>query len=126
MTTLPIDLSQIPYFLIVFYAALPALVFFVMGSFWARIYMIFSSLLGAMAAYAAPIGFLQLLIPPVIPSFVTNQIMGMAAGILQYGLLIFAAIIFFVLALLQHAILKLLEWSHWRGEHRHDSYGERD
>jgi hypothetical protein len=121
-----IDFSQIPYFLLIFYVALPAFVFYFLGSFWARVYMIFSALFGAMAAYAAPIGFVELLIPPVIPPFVANELTGLAAGILQYGLLLFAGIIFFVLALLQHALFKLLEWSHWRGEHRHDSYGERD
>jgi len=123
---IPLDLSQVPYFLLVFYVALPAVVFFIMGSFWARVYMIFSSLLGAMAAYASPLSFIELIIPPVIPQFVANQLVGLAAAILQYGLLIFVGIIFFVLLLLQHGIIKLLEWSQWRGMHRHDSYGERD
>ena len=126
MSGILIDFSQIPYFLLIFYVALPVLVYFTLGSFWARVYLIFSSLLGAMAAYAAPIGFVELLIPPVIPPFVTQQLIALASAILQEGLLIFAAVVFFVLALLQHAILKLLEWTHWRGMHRESGYGDRD
>lgn len=124
MADITFSFAYIPWFLVIFYALIPAAVYMFLGPFMARVYMIFSSFLGAIAAYAAPLGFLDQIIPPVIPPWVTQQLMGMASAILQYGLLIYAAAIFVVLFLLQHAIVKILDWTHWRGAHRHDDYGD--
>jgi hypothetical protein len=80
-----LDLAHIPYFFLIFYVILPVVVYWLVGSFWVRIYMVISSALGAMLAYAMPIGFIDLVMPDVIPESFQQQFIGLAESVLKHG-----------------------------------------
>lgn len=109
-----LDLSQIPVFFILFYIIFPVAVFFFFGKFWATIYMLVSSALGAIAAAAMPLAFIDLIIPDLLETF-REQFVSLAEAVLKYGSMIFAGIVFFLLLLLQHAIVRLVEATGWIG-----------
>jgi len=106
--------SQIPIFFIIFYIIFPVVVFFFFGKFWATIYMLISSALGAMVAAAMPLAFIDIVIPDIIEPY-KQYFIGVAEGVLKYGIMLFAGIVFFLLMLLQHAIVRLVEATGWIG-----------
>jgi len=109
-----LDPSQIPIFFIIFYIIFPVVVFFFFGKFWATIYMLISSALGAMVAAAMPLAFIDIVIPDIIEPY-KQYFIGVAEGVLKYGTMLFAGIVFFLLMLLQHAIVRLVEATGWIG-----------
>ncbi|MEM5798112.1 MAG: hypothetical protein QXG26_01795 [Candidatus Aenigmatarchaeota archaeon] len=113
-----LDFSYLPIFFILFYIIFPVIVFFFGGKFWAILYMIISSTLGAMVAAAMPLAFIDLVLPDIIEPY-KDQFMGLAAAVLKYGTTIFAGIVFFLLMLLQHAIIRLVEATGWFGTDSH-------
>ncbi len=109
-----LDFSSLPIFFILFYIIFPVTVFFFGGKFWANVYMIASSVVGAMVAAAMPLAFVDLVMPDVLEPF-KEYYVGLAAAVLKYGSTVFAGIVFFLLILLQHAIIKLIEATGWIG-----------
>ncbi len=62
-----IDLSHIPLFFLLFFDIFPIMVRVLRGEFWSKVYIIFSSMIGAMILYSTPTGFLELILPGIIP-----------------------------------------------------------
>jgi len=110
-----ISFETIPLFVLIFYVLLPVLIFFLYGVFWARIYSIISSFLGALFAFYYPQKFLETLIPETVPEQIAGYFKTILFAIADYGLYVFAAVVFFILLLLQHGIIKLLSFFGWIG-----------
>ena len=109
-----LSFSHLPIFFILFYIIFPVAVFFFFGKFWTIIYMLISSALGAMVAAAMPMAFIDIVLPDIIEPY-KQYFIGLAESVLKYGSMIFSGIVFFLLMLLQHAIVRLVEATGWIG-----------
>lgn len=110
-----VDLSSLPYFFLAFYVVLPLVVYFFMGLFWTRVYMVVSAFLGGMLAYATPLGFVDLLIPDVVPANLEEYFKGLFSAVLHHGLLVFSGAVFIALLLFQWGLVKLVSALGWGG-----------
>jgi len=109
-----LNFSHLPIFFIIFYIIFPIIVFFFFGKFWTIVYMLISSALGALAAAAMPLAFIDIILPDVIEPY-KQHFIGLAESVLKYGTMFFSGIVFFLLMLLQHAIVRLVEATGWIG-----------
>jgi hypothetical protein len=108
-----LDLSSIPLFFVLFYVVFPVAVRVLRGEFWGKIYIIFSSMVGAMIMYSTPIGFVQMILPGFIPDetkIYIGKLFNFVAGGIGYLL---AAIGFFLLFIFQHGLIKLISYTGW-------------
>ena len=108
-----IDLSSIPVFFLLFYVIFPVAVRVLRGEFWSKIYIIFSSTIGAMIMYSTPAGFLELILPGIIPDdikvYITKLFNFVAGGVGW----VLAVIGFFLLFIFQHGLIKLINYTGW-------------
>lgn len=108
-----IDVSSLPLFFLLFYVVFPVLVRVLRGEFWGKIYILFSSIVGAMIMYSTPIGFVEMILPGFIPDDVKlyiGKLFNFVAGGVGYFL---AAIGFFLLFIFQHGLIKLISYTGW-------------
>jgi len=113
MAAITIDLNNIPVFFLLFFVIFPVIVRVFRGPFWGKIYIIFSSTVGAMIMYSTPIGFIEMIMPGFVPDEVKlyiAKLFNFVAGGIGYVL---AAIGFFLLFIFQHGMIRLIEYSGW-------------
>mgnify|MGYP000495215506 CR=1 FL=1 len=112
---LSVDLSHIPIFFLFFYVLMPVAIYMIRGGFWARIYILFSSMVGAIFIYSSPVGFIELLFPDWIPDSLKSYYISLFKLASEPILMSLAAAGFILLFLFQYGLIKLVSMTGWGG-----------